>query len=229
MRIWIVIPAYNEQKTIGEVIKSLKREGWRNILVVDDGSRDETASIARRNGAVVVSHEKNLGLGAALRTGFREALRLGADAVVTFDADGQHDARDVEKLVEGLKEADFVVGVRRAFDIPLHKRFGNFVLNVITFLLTGIYTDSQSGGRALSRKALEKITIKSDRYEVSSEILLRVSQQKIKWKEVEIKCYYPPHARVKGTTILSGIRIFLKLLFLRFSSKAGSPDAKPIK
>jgi len=185
--------------------------------VVDDGSSDRTAEIARRKGAEVLVHQKNLGLGAALRSGFRRALELGADAVVTFDADGQHDAKDVRRLVEALGEADAVVGVRKSLGIPLHKKFGNFALNVLTFMLTGIYTDSQSGSRALSRRALQKLVIKGNRYEVSSEIILRVSQMGLKWKEVPVTCYYPPHAKVKGTTILSGIRIFLKLLSLKLA------------
>ena len=217
MKIWVVIPAYNEERNIGRVIDSLRAEGWRNLLVVDDGSSDRTAEIARRKGAEVLVHQKNLGLGAALRSGFRRALELGADAVVTFDADGQHDAKDVRRLVEALGEADAVIGVRKSLGIPLHKKFGNFALNVLTFMLTGIYTDSQSGSRALSRRALQKLVIKGNRYEVSSEIILRVSQMGLKWKEVPVTCYYPPHAKVKGTTILSGIRIFLKLLSLKLA------------
>jgi len=217
VRVWIVIPAYNEERNIGKVIDSLRLEGWRNLLVVDDGSSDRTAEIARRKGAEVIVHSRNLGLGAALRTGFGRALQLGADAVVTFDADGQHEVRDVRKLVEGLREADVVIGVRRSVGIPLHKRFGNFVLNVLTFLLTGIYTDSQSGSRALSRRALRELRLRGERYEISSEILLRLSQAGLKWKEAPVTCYYPPHARVKGTTILSGIRIFLRLLSLKLA------------
>jgi len=212
-----VIPAYNEERNLAKVIDSLRAEGWKNLLVVDDGSTDRTAEVAKRRGTEVVVHARNMGLGAALRSGFKRALELGADAVVTFDADGQHDPRDVKKLVGELKDADVVIGVRKSIGIPLHKRFGNFVLNVITFMLTGIYTDSQSGSRALSRKALQKLVIRGNRYEVSSEIILRVSQAGLRWKEVLVTCYYPPHAKVKGTTILSGIRIFLKLLSLKLT------------
>lgn len=217
MKVWIVIPAYNEERNIGKVIESLRLEGWKNLLVVDDGSSDRTAEIARRKGAEVIVHSKNLGLGAALRTGFERALELGAEAVVTFDADGQHEVKDVRRLVEGLRGADVVIGARRSVGIPLHKRFGNFALNVLTFMLTGIYTDSQSGSRALSRKALQELKLRGERYEISSEILLRLSQAGLKWREIPVTCYYPPHAKAKGTTILSGIRIFLKLLSLRLA------------
>lgn len=212
MKVWIVVPAYNEEKSIGSVIDSLKEEGYRNMLVVDDGSTDRTAEVARDRGAQVLTHPGNLGLGAALRTGFREVLRRGADAAVTFDADGQHEPKSVRPLLEGLRDADLVIGVRRSSGMPLNKRVGNFILNLITLLLTGIYTDSQSGSRALSRKALESLRIVGNRYEVSSEILLRASRAGLKVKSVPVECYYPPHAKAKGTTILSGIRIFLKLL-----------------
>jgi len=212
VKVWIVVPAYNEERSIGSVIDSLRREGYRNVLVVDDGSTDRTGEVARDRGAQVLTHPRNLGLGAALRTGFREVLRRGADAAVTFDADGQHEPKSVRSLLEGLRDADLVIGVRRSLGMPLNKRVGNFILNLITFLLTGIYTDSQSGSRALSRKALESIRIVGNRYEVSSEILLRASRAGLRVKSVPVKCYYPPHAKAKGTTILSGIRIFLKLL-----------------
>ncbi len=219
-KVWIVIPAYNEEATIGRVIDSLKAEGWKNILVVNDGSTDRTARIARERGACVVSHPKNVGLGGALRTGLSEVYHRGADVAVTFDADGQHHPKDVKKLVRVLSSGnyDLVIGLRKSIGIPLHKRFGNFFLNLATFLLTGVYTDSQSGSRAFSRKALEKIQLKSKGYEVSSEILLRASRNRLRIGSVPVVCYYPPHAKAKGTTILSGIKIFLSLVAFRLAS-----------
>ncbi|MEM2907600.1 MAG: glycosyltransferase family 2 protein, partial [Candidatus Hadarchaeales archaeon] len=173
MATWIVMPAYNEERSIGRVIDALRAEGWTNIIVVDDGSRDRTAEIARSKGAVVVSHPKNMGLGAALRTGLREALERGADSAVTFDADGQHDPKAIRELIAALDEADVVIGVRRHFGIPLHKRLGNFALDFVTYLFSGVLTDSQSGSRAFNRRALEAIRIRSNRYEVSSEIIIQ--------------------------------------------------------
>lgn len=208
--VWVVVPAYNEERSVGGVLRELKRRGWRNLVVVDDGSTDATGEVARSAGAVVIRHEVNSGLGAALRTGLKEALRRGAKAAVTFDADGQHDPDSVERIVRALEEGDFVVGRRRSVGIPLNKRFGNFVLDVLTFLLSGIFTDSQSGNRGFSRKALEEVEIRSDRYAVSSELILQASKKGWRVREVPVRCFY--YGKAKGTTILSGFRIFLTLL-----------------
>lgn len=215
MNCWIVMPARNEELSIGGVIDGLHREGWHNIIVVDDGSRDRTAEIARAKGAVVISHQRNLGLGAALRTGLGEALRRGADCAVTFDADGQHDPREVKKMVEAIDGADLVIGSRQLVNVPLNKRFGNFMLNLITRLMGGPLLDSQSGLRAFSRRALEIIKIRSDRYEVSSEIVINARRNGLRIKEVPVKCYFTDYSKARGTTIASGIRIFLRLIRLR--------------
>lgn len=208
----MIIPAYNEEHSIGRVLDDLKKEGWKNLIVVDDGSTDATARIARSKGALVVSHLKNSGLGAALRTGLEKAKELGARRVVTFDADGQHDSKSVAEIVSSLDMADLVIGVRRNVNIPLHKRFGNFVLDFITFIFSGLFTDSQSGNRGFSKRALERVDIKSDRYEVSSEIIIQASKLGLRIKTVPVKCYYNEYSKGKGTTILSGIKIFWKLL-----------------
>lgn len=215
MNVWICIPAYNEERTIGDVIDSLRKEGWKKIIVVNDGSVDRTAEIARSKGAVVVSHQKNMGLGAALRSGLSKALELGAEIAVTFDADGQHDASDVKKLVEAANHADLVIGYRQMVNIPLNKKIGNFILNVITGILGGPFTDSQSGLRALNRRALQTIKITCERYAVSSEILIRARKAGLRISEVPTICRFSEYSRAKGTTIASGIRILLHLLRLR--------------
>jgi len=217
MKTWIVMPAYNEQRSIGHVLNSLHAEGWRNIIVVDDGSKDHTSKIARKKGAIVVKHSKNQGLGAALRTGLEKALELNADCAVTFDADGQHDPKAVRRLVKTLKNSDLVIGQRIFINPPLHKRLGNFLLNFITRMLGGPLTDSQSGMRAFSRCALQKIKIRSDRYEVSSEILIQAKLKKLKIKEINVHCFFTPYSKARGTTIASGVRIFLHLIRLRAS------------
>ncbi len=211
------MPANNEERTIGKVLDALHREGWRNIIVVDDGSRDRTAEIARSKGPVVVRHKRNLGLGAALRTGLATARKRGADCAVTFDADGQHDPKAVRRLVEALKGVDLVIGVRKHIGIPLHKRFGNFFLNCVTYLFSGIFTDSQSGSRAFNRRALEKIKIRSNRYEVSSEIIVQAVKRGLKVRETPVKCFYTKYSKTRGTTITSGFKIFWGLIKQRVS------------
>jgi len=218
MKVLIVIPAYNEERSIGGVLDSLYAEGWHDIIVVDDGSRDRTAEIARSKGALVVNHGRNLGLGAALRTGLAKARELGVDCAVTFDADGQHDPKAVRALVEALNGADLAIGVRQHLGIPLHKRVGNFILNLVTCLFSGVLTDSQSGSRALSRRALEAIRIRSDRYGVSSEIIIRAKERGLRLGVAPVMCFYTEYSKARGTTIASGVRIFLTLLKQRVSN-----------
>ena len=217
MKDWIVMPAYNEERSIGKALDALKREGWRNIIVADDGSHDRTAEIARSKGALVVSHMQNMGLGAALRTGLNKARQLGADCAVTFDADGQHDPKAVRALVQALNNADLVIGVRQHLGIPLHKRVGNFGLNLITCLFSGVLTDSQSGSRAFGKQALKLIRIRSNRYEVSSEIIIQVKKRGLRLGEAPVKCFYTKYSKARGTTIASGIRIFWRLILQKIS------------
>lgn len=219
MDVWIVMPAYNEGRTIGGVLDALRREGYSKVIVVDDGSRDRTAEIARSKGVRVVSHPRNMGLGASLRTGLEAARELGAEQAVTFDADGQHDPKAVRKLLEALDGADFAIGVRQHIDIPLHKRVGNFGLNFITYLFSGVFTDSQSGSRAFNRRALEKVRIKSDRYEVSSEIIIQAKRHGLRLKEVPVKCFYTSYSKARGTTIASGLKIFWGLILQRVKAQ----------
>lgn len=211
------MPAHNEERTIGGVLDSLRTEGWANVIVVDDGSTDRTVEIARSKGALVISHPKNMGLGAALRTGLGAARERGADRAVTFDADGQHDPKAVQRLLEALDGGDVAIGVRQHLGIPLHKRIGNFGLNFITYLFSGVFTDSQSGSRAFNRRALEAIRIRSDRYEVSSEIIVQARKLGLGLKEVPVRCFYTPYSKARGTTIASGFKIFWALLKQRVS------------
>ncbi len=212
MKVWTVMPAYNEERSIGRVLDALKREGWRNIIVVDDGSSDRTAEVARSKGALVIHHKKNMGLGAALRTGLAKARKLGADCAVTFDADGQHDPKAVGLLVKALNDADLVIGVRRHLGIPLHKRLGNFGLNLITWFFSGVLTDSQSGSRAFNKRALKRIRIRSNRYEVSSEIIIQARQKGLRLREAPVRCFYTKYSKARGTTITSGFKIFWSLI-----------------
>ena len=215
MKCWIVMPAHNEERAIGGVIDDLHEEGWRDVIVVDDGSRDRTAEIAEKKGAKVLIHPGNLGLGAALRTGLKEALKRGGDCAVTFDSDGQHDPKAVKLMVDSIDGADLVIGSRKFLNIPLHKRIGNFGLNLITKLVGGPLVDSQSGMRAFNRRALEAIEIKSDSYEVSSEIAIDARRKGLRIKETPVKCYFTIYSKARGTTILSGFRIFIGLVKLR--------------
>ncbi|BAA30697.1 313aa long hypothetical protein [Pyrococcus horikoshii OT3] len=216
---YIVMPAYNEEKTIGSVLDSLlKVFKPNNIIVVDDGSKDKTREIAKSKGVHVISHIINRGLGGALGTGIYYALMRGAEIIVTFDADGQHLLEDALKVIKPVVEgrADLAIGSRFKGDIgqmPLVKRIGNIVLNTITAVFAMRYvTDSQSGLRAFSRACASKIKITCDGYAVSSEIIVEASRGKCKIVEVPIKAVYTEYSMKKGTNVMEGIKIAINLL-----------------
>ncbi|AXI25103.1 hypothetical protein CFE53_02610 [Methanofervidicoccus sp. A16] len=223
--IYIVVPAYNEEKVIKDTLRKLKSEGYHNIIVVDDGSKDKTSNIAREEGVILCRHIINRGLGGALGTGIKCALEYNPKVIVTFDADGQHDPKDIEKVVKPIlyEGYDMVVGSRlmdreELKNMPVVKRVGNILLNVITYLLGGyLVTDSQSGLRAFSKRAAEVIlsNLKSNRYEVSSEFIIIARREGLKFKEVPIKTIYTEYSMSRGTNVITGIKILIKLIIQR--------------
>lgn len=218
MKITAVIPAYNEEKTIKKVITELKTR-VDEIIVVDDGSRDNTKSIAEQEGVIVLRHIVNRDQGAALQTGTEYAVKMGADIIVHFDADGQHKVGDVSRLVEPVLKGnyDVVFGSRFLEDksinnIPLTKKY--FILKpaiVLNRILTGLkLTDAHNGLRALSRKAAMKINITQDRKAHNTEIPSQVKKNGLKWKEVSVEIIYSEYGQGFG----GGIEI-LRDLFWR--------------
>lgn len=221
MKIFAVIPAYNEESTIAEVLESAKPFVDRTI-VVDDGSSDRTAEIARTHGAIVVGHITNRGLGAALGTGFALALRQGADLVVTLDADGQHEPVEIQKFIQAIEDgADVVIGSRMLtgfVGMPWHRRIAQIFGNVATFCLFGAWvTDSQSGFRALTRYALGKIRVRTNRMEVSSEIIAEAKRHKLHLVEVPIRATYTNYSLSKGQGFLVGVKTLFKLVVRRLT------------
>jgi glycosyltransferase involved in cell wall biosynthesis len=220
MKIVIVIPAYNEEKTIGKLIDQLKNQGYRRIIVVDDGSEDRTYKIASSKNAEVFRHIFNRGLGGALRTGFAAALKNGADLIVTMDADLQHSVSDIPKLVSPVinKEADVVIGSRMLDfrDMPLSRRLANKIANFFTWLFFGLkVTDSQSGFRCFSKKALAKMDLTSNKMEISSEIIQEIKRNNLRLKEIPIKSIYTSYSLSKGQNLILGIKTLIKLILLR--------------
>ncbi|MFC1703083.1 glycosyltransferase family 2 protein [Patescibacteria group bacterium] len=219
MTTFVVVPAFNEEQTIGEVVRLL-RPYADHVLVVDDGSSDRSGVIASEAGAHVITHVMNRGLGAALGTGISEAFRRGADAVVTFDADGQHRAEDVPRMVAPIDAggADVVIGCRtddRA-RMPAKRRFANWCGNALTFVLFGIWVkDSQSGLRAFSRYAGERMELKCDRMEVSSEIVKEIKRNGFRLEEIPIVPIYTEYSLSKGQSFVVGLKTAGKLLIRR--------------
>lgn len=224
MNTLIVIPAFNEEKSLAEVIKDLKTHGYKNILVVDDGSTDSTSKVAQKNGAQVLRHIMNRGLGAALGTGFLYASENEIDALITFDGDGQHQASDLKNLLKPieLKTTDVVVGSRfkDLRNIPVSRKIANLLANFSTFALYGVWTtDSQSGLRAFNKKALGLINIKTERMEVSSEFFKEIHQHKLRYQEIPIKAIYTNYSlknSKQGNVGLSSVKIGYKMMLRLF-------------
>ncbi|WP_457750649.1 glycosyltransferase [Thermococcus sp.] len=217
---YVVVPAYNEEKTLGGVIDDLTRYfRMEEIVVVNDGSRDRTREIARSKGVHVLTHLINRGLGGALGTGMAYALRRGARLIITFDADGQHLVEDAIRVMAPVAEgrADFAIGSRLKGDtsqMPFLKKFGNFVLDSITAIFARKFvSDSQSGLRCFNRECASKIRITCDRYAVSSEFIIEASKAGCRIVEVPIKAVYTEYSMKKGTNVLEGVKIAINLLF----------------
>ncbi|HAU40085.1 TPA: glycosyltransferase family 2 protein [Candidatus Peregrinibacteria bacterium] len=219
-KICIVIPAYNEGGVIGNVLSSLKKGGYENIIVVDDGSNDDTYRVANSYTVRVIRHNLNRGLGGALGTGMEAAIRLGNEMIVTFDADGQHAVHDIEKVALPIyqKKADVVIGSRlkNRAGMPWYRVLMNILGNVATYMLFGIWcSDTQSGLRAFSLESAKKLHIRSNRMEVSSEIIREIKRLDLKMIEVSIQAIYTEYSLSKGQSLLTGIKTFFRLLLHR--------------
>jgi glycosyltransferase involved in cell wall biosynthesis len=222
-KVFIVIAAYNEEHALGNVIKGLKKAGYRDIVVVDDGSRDRTESIAEAQHVHVVSHFINRGQGAALRTGIEYALKLGAGIIVTFDADGQHRVEDLHAMLQPIRngEVDITLGsrfLRAGSNVPnIRKLFlqgGAFLFKI----LYGVrLTDSHNGFRAMSRKAAEAIRITADRMEHASEIVDEIGLHKLRYREVPVVIRYTSYSKAHSSQgRFAAARIFLRTLAHKF-------------
>jgi len=192
----LFIPAYNEEKTIGKVIKEarliLESQGYDSeILVVNDGSSDKTALKAKRAGAIVIDHNCNKGLAEAYRTGMRELLKLKPNFIVQTDGDGQYLAKDILKLLKPIisGKADLVLGSRFKGTIekmPLLKRLGNKAFSRVISSISGIkISDGQTGFRAFIPEVASKINVGSD-HTYTQEVILRAAKQNFKIKEIPI-------------------------------------------
>jgi len=207
------IPAFNEEKNIGGVVvRALKYVDM--VVVCDDGSSDLTGDIARGLGAVVVRHERNMGYGAALKSSFKEALRLGADIVVTLDGDGQHDPGEIPGLVRRLEkgDADIVIGSRfvegGGSEAPSWRENGiRFISGLVSNNGLRI-TDAQSGFRAYSREALETFSLTEDGMGASTEILLKSENMGLKVTEVPINISYDEDSSTHNP-IVQGVSVVL--------------------
>lgn len=211
-KIIAVIPAYNEEKHIDKVIDNAKKY-VDEIIVIDDGSRDKTVQKAKK-ADLVLKHIINMGKGLALKTGIEAAIQRKADIIVTIDADGQHNPKDIPRLIKELEEnkLDIIIG-GRPFNknMPIVQRFGNFIIHkMFTSFFHVDVNDTQSGFRAFRANIYPKIKWLASSYSVETEMLVKVGKCNLKYKEIPIDTVYED--KYKGTTIIDGIKIILDML-----------------
>lgn len=220
--IWIVIAAYNEGAVIAAVVQPLVDAGYA-VVVVDDGSPDDTAARAAAVGAAVLRHAVNRGQGAALQSGLCYALRRGAQILVTFDADGQHPAGDIPGLVRPIldKTADIVLGSRfleHAADVPAARRILLRCAVAFTGVVSGVrLTDAHNGMRALSRRAATQVDLQLDRMAHASEIVDQLARTGLPLVERSVTVRYTPYSLEKGQRAGNAARIVWDYLLNRLS------------
>jgi len=219
--IYIIIPVFNERRTIRTVIESLLPFEYE-IVLVDDCSTDGTTDYVKDLPIFYLRHEVNLGQGAAIQTGISFALLQNAEAFITFDGDGQHRATDIDNLVKPLllNEADVTLGSRflpSAFtNISFFKKGAIQIAKSINFLFTGQWlSDAHNGLRAFNRKAAGVLDLKENGMAHASEILFKIHEHKLKIKEVPVNILYTRYSKKKGQPVLSSVKIFFDILLNR--------------
>lgn len=211
--VYIIIPAKDEGTRIGKVISKVQDEGFHNIIVVNDGSSDDTKMVAANLGVTVLTHYVCLGAGAATQTGMDYAVRQNANIVVTIDGDDQHCPTDIKALVQKMRmdKLDVVIGSRflnKENEVPFVRILFNKIGNIFTGLLTGLFvTDSQSGFKAMHARFVKKSKINLNGYEFCTEIINLIQLNKASFAEVPIKVRYTKESREKGQNFLNGVKM----------------------
>lgn len=219
-KIVAVIPAYNEATRIASVVQAIKSHAGE-VIVVDDGSADGTGDAAEKAGATVVRHIDNRGAGAATMTGIEAARILGADVIITIDADEQHDPSDIPALLQALdnQKADIVFANRfgQRNNIPAIRRVFNGIGNIVTLFATGKWvSDSQCGFKVFGTKAVNEINLRMSGFEFCTEIVRESVHHKWKIAEVPVKVVYSEYTLAKGQSFANGVRTAFKILLRSF-------------
>jgi glycosyltransferase involved in cell wall biosynthesis len=213
------MPAYNESRYVGGLVEEiLSKYGDLicDLVVVDDGSDDDTAKIASKVGAYVIRHRRNMGKGMALKSGFNYALGRGYDSIMTMDGDGQHDPADIPRFISRFEmgDADIVLGVRMVDrgNMPLHRRFNNRLVSAVGSWLSGQrVSDFQCGYRLISSDVLRKVKLETTRYETESELLIKAGRLGFRIVTIPIRAIY--NGAESNVDPLVEMRLFTLLLF----------------
>ena len=218
---WIVLPAYNEAKIIRDVVKEIQDAGYRKIIIVDDGSHDDTYEVARSIPDVIaLRHKINRGKGAATKTGIEAAKHLGVEIVVTMDSDGQHNPTDIVELIKPIQEGacHVVLGTRlkNPKGMPWYKILANHIGNAFTWYIYGLWvSDSQSGFRAYSRHAVDLINTRTDRYEYDSEVIREIYLHKLRYAQIPIEVRYTEYSmgKIQKQSFANGLKTLYKIIW----------------
>jgi glycosyltransferase involved in cell wall biosynthesis len=209
---------YNEGKVLATVFDEIRQQGEYSIIVVDDGSYDQSYAIAKTLGGIALRHKINRGKGAAVKTGIEVAKRLGADVVVTIDGDGQHDPADLASLIDPIVKDgyDVVLGSRllNHDGMPGMKVVANKIGNFFTLFFYGILvSDSQSGFRAFSKYAVSVIDTKADKYEYDSKVIREIKNNRLKFIEVPVKVRYTEYSMGKKHKqgLVNGLKTLVRM------------------
>ena len=215
---WLVVPLYNEATVIGQVIDDAKGT-FANIVCVDDGSSDGSATIARKHGARVIEHPFNLGQGAALQTGMEFVRRqTNARYIVTFDADGQHSVADAAAMVDRARADDLAIifGSRfldDATQVGWSKKLVLKTAAAVTKQQTGLdLTDAHNGLRLLRRDALQQVVLRQDGMAHASEIVSQLACTGLPWAEMPVHIAYTDYSKAKGQSLLNSVNILVDLV-----------------
>lgn len=222
-RVFVVVPAYNEGQRLLRVIDDLAPTRYA-VVIVDDGSRDDTAAVAATRHCYVLRHAINRGQGAALQTGISFALREGAEIVVTFDADGQHLVSDLPAMLAPLLEgrADVTLGNRftsGSSNVPPFRALVLHAARVITFLTSGLRVgDTHNGYRAFTRRAALTIHLRQDRMAHASEIYDQIQRSGFACEEVPVTIRYSDETLAKGQRLSNSVSVLFHYIFGKFTS-----------
>ena len=221
---YVVLPAYNEATRIRQVIVDIASKGY-NMVIVNDGSSDNTLEVVKQvkkefpDKIHIFSLMINRGVGIATQTGFEAVLRFNPKYVVSMDSDGQHSADDLDEMIKPLVtgEAEAVIGVRPFEDMPKTRSFANSVMNFLTKIFYRVdVSDSQTGFRAITVDALDKISINAVGYLISSEFIREVNDNNIPFAEVPIQTIYTPETQAKGTNVTVALKILFQMIKHQF-------------
>jgi glycosyltransferase involved in cell wall biosynthesis len=216
IKIMAAMPAYNESKYIGTMVLET-RQYVNEVVVIDDGSTDDTAKIARLAGAEVVAHQQNRGYGAAILSIFAEAKKRNPDVLILLDADTQHEPREIPRLIEPiLKGYDVVIGSRKTQSarIPFYRRFGQkVILGSVNILSKNDLTDSECGFRAFSRQAIQSLDLKETGMAISAETVAESLRLGLKLTEVPVSVSYGKDSSTLNP-LQHGLSVFTRLLVM---------------